>query len=159
MNNGPLPTRLVFLSDLPTHAHGTKVRFLGCVTRYVISTGVLELQHAYPLHPHVCIVALVDVNMVLETLKREDTLVGAWVNVMGYVEEVLKEGKRGQRQEQGEAGLAVKRGVTAGEARRALRVKVQAIMLWSAGGMKIGEYERTLEERLKVEKGSWNVGG
>lgn len=97
--------------------------------------------------------------MVLETLKREDTLVGAWVNVMGYVEEVLKEGKRGQRQEQGEAGLAVKRGVTAGEARRALRVKVQAIMLWSAGGMKIGEYERTLEERLKVEKGSWNVGG
>ena len=92
--------------------------------------------------------------MVLETLKREDTLVGAWVNVLGYVEEVLKAGKREQRQGQGEAGTGVKRGVTSGEARRALRVKVQAIMLWSAGGVKIGEYERTLEERLKLEKES-----
>lgn len=98
------------------------------------------------------IVASVDVNAILETLKREDTLAGAWVNIMGYVEDVLKEGKREQGQGRGKTGLAVKRGVTAGEGRRALRVKVQAILLWSAGGVKIGEYEKTLEARLKLEK-------
>lgn len=97
-------------------------------------------------------VALVDVSVVLETLKREDTQVGAWVNVMGYVEEVLNHGKRKQEQGQGKAALAVKRGITAGEGCRAKSVKVQAVMLWSAGGVKIGQYERTLEEMLKLYK-------
>ncbi|CAD6569148.1 MAG: hypothetical protein ASARMPREDX12_002225 [Alectoria sarmentosa] len=156
MNNGPLPTRLVFLSDLPTQARGTKVRFLGCVARYAVSTGVLELEHASPLRPHMPTVALVDVNLILETLEREDTQVGAWVNVMGYMEGVLKEEEeeREQREGQGKTRLAMERRTTAGKGRSAVRVHVQAIMLWSAGGLKIGEYERILEERLKLEKGS-----
>lgn len=152
MNNGPLPTRLVFLSDLPTQAHGTKVRFLGCVTRYNVSTGTMELQHAYPSPPHIPTVALVDVNVILESLEREDTQVGAWVNIMGYVERSLKEGKREQGQAQGRTLLAKDKRKWELEAPKAVRVKVQAIMLWSAGGVKIGEYERTLEERLKLEK-------
>lgn len=153
MNNGPLPTRLVFLSDLPTQAHGTKVRFLGCVTRYTVSTGTIELQHAYPPQPPTPMVALVDVNVILESLTREDTQVGAWVNIMGYVERVLKEGKSGQRQAQGRVPVAKDKRKWEMEAPKAVRVKVQAIILWSAGGVKIGEYERTLEERLKLEKG------
>lgn len=155
MSNGPLPTRLVFLSDLPTQAYGTKVRFLGCVTRYAVSTGVIELQHAYPPQPHTSTVALVDVNVILESLKREDTQVGAWVNVMGYVGEVLKDGKReqGQGQGQGKTGLGKRKGDMVCEGPRVVRARVQAIMLWSAGGVRIGEYERTLEERLKPEKG------
>lgn len=155
MSNGPLPTRLVFLSDLPTQAHGTKVRFLGCVTRYAVSTGVVELQHAYPPPPHTPIIALVDVNVILESLKREDTQVGAWVNVMGYVEEVLKDGKRAQAQEQGKAAFTKIKG---GEGPRVVRVRVRAIMLWSAGGVKVGEYEGILEKRLKLEKGHREVG-
>ena len=153
MNNGPLPTRLVFLSDLPTQARGTKIRFLGCVTRYMVSTGIMELQHAYPPPPHTPTVALVDVNVVLESLKREDMQLGAWVNVMGYVGEVLREGKRGQENGQRKTVLAKKKedGVPGGP--RAVRVRVQAIMLWSAGAVKIGEYEGSLEERLKMEKG------
>lgn len=152
MNNGPLPTHLVFLSDLPTQPHGTKVRFLGCVTRYNVSTGTLDLQHAYPSPPHTPAVALVDVNVILESLTREDMQVGAWVNVMGYVEGVLKEGRRRQGQAQEKRALAREGRRGELEEPKAVRVKVQAIMLWSAGGVKIGEYERILEERLKLDK-------
>ena len=153
MNNGPLPTTLVFLSDLPSQAHGDKVRFLGCVTRYSISTGVLELQHVSQHSPARTIIALVDVNVILESLKREDTEVGAWVNVVGYVEEVLKDGKRQQGQEQGKAIPTKKNGDCAREGPRAMMVRVHAVMLWSAGAVKIGEYEKVLEERLKLEGG------
>ena len=154
MNNGPLPTRLVFLSDLPTQAHGNKVRFLGCVTRYTLSTGVLELQHAYRPPPKIPTIALVDVNVVLEGLKREDTQVGAWINVVGYVEEAVREGKRGQGQGQEKMGPATRNGEKVREGPKVVRVRVQAIMLWNAGGVKIAEYERTLENRLKLEEGS-----
>lgn len=100
-------------------------------------------------------VALVDVNVVLEGLKREDTQVGAWLNVVAYVEEVLKErDKRGQGQGQENMDVATKKGERVGQGPRMVRVRVQAIMLWNAGGLKIGGYERTLEERLELEKGS-----
>ncbi|CAF9906904.1 hypothetical protein IMSHALPRED_005388 [Imshaugia aleurites] len=153
MNNGPLPTRLVFLSDLPAQAHGNKVRFLGCVTRYTLSTGVLQLQHAYHHPPNNPTVAFVDVNVILESLKREDTQVGAWVNVMGYVEEVLKERKREGAQEQGKTEQMKRKERSVREGPRAVGVRVKAIMLWSAGGVKIEEYERTLEEKLSLETG------
>ncbi len=113
---------------------------------------MMELQHAYPPPPHIPTVALVDVNVVLESLKREDMQVGAWVNVMGYVEGVLKEARR--EQGQGRTGLAKRNGNGVREGPRAVRVRVQAVILWSAEGVKIGEYERTLEEKLKLEKDS-----
>ena len=155
MSNGPLPTRLVFLSDLPTQTHGNKVRFLGCVTRYTLSTGVLELQHAYHPPPKIPTIAFVDVNVILEGLKREDTQVGAWINVVGYVEEVVREGKRGQGQGQVQEkmGPGARNGERVTEGPRVVRVRVQAIVLWNAGGVKIGEYERILENRLKLEEG------
>lgn len=151
MNNGPLPTTLVFLSDLPSQAHGDKVRFLGCVTRYSISTGTLELQHVSQFSPARTTVALVDVNVILESLKREDMEVGAWVNVIGSVEEVLKDGKRRQGQEQGKAISMQKNGNCARERPSAIMVRVHAVMLWSAGAVKIGDYEKVLEDRLKLE--------
>lgn len=81
--------------------------------------------------------------------------VGAWINVVGYVEEVLKEGgKRGQGQGQENMVVATKKGERVEEGPRMVRVRVQAIMLWNAGGVKIGGYERTLEERLELEKRS-----
>ena len=115
----------------------------------------MELQHAYPPPPHTPTVALVDVNVVLESLKREDMQVGAWVNVMGYAGEVLREGKRGRGQGNGQRKtlLAKKKEDGVPEGPRAVRVRVQAIMLWSAGAIKVGEYEGTLEERSKMEKG------
>ena len=86
-----------------------------------------------------------DVNLLLETLKREDTQVGAWVNIVGYAEGIVKEVKRGEMNEK-------ERDVKAeqGDGAPVVYVRVQAIMLWSAGGVKIGEYEKALGERLKV---------
>ena len=140
MSNGPLPTTITFLAHLPTHPQGTKVRFLGCVTKYDLSTGVLELQHTYPTTFDTTVVALVDVNLLLENLKREDIVVGAWVNIVGYIEEIMnkKEKVRVLDDNMGQGRIP-----------RVDLVKVQAIMLWSAGSVKIGEYERALAERLE----------
>lgn len=141
MSNGPPPTTITFLTYLPTHLQGTKVRFLGCVTKYDLSTGVLELQHAYPTTFDTTVTALVDLNLLLENLKREDIVVGAWVNIIGYVEEIMN--KRAKvRGLEGNMGQGV--------IPRVNLVKVQAIMLWSAGSIKIGEYERALTERLEL---------
>ena len=141
MSNGPLPTTITFLTHLPTHPQGTKVRFLGCVTKYDLSTGVLELQHAYPTTFDTTVVALVDVNLLLENLKREDIVVGAWLNIVGYIEEIMNKREK-VRVFDGNMGQ--------GRIPRVNLVKVQAIMLWSAGSVKIGEYERALIERLDL---------
>ena len=112
---------------------------MGCVTKYDISTGVLELQHAYPTAYDTTVIAIVDVNILLENLKRDDIAVGAWVNVIGYVEEVINKREKAKDL----------RGNTAqGALSRMDLVKVQAIMLWSAGAIKVGEYERALTQRL-----------
>ncbi|KAL9000520.1 MAG: hypothetical protein Q9169_000813 [Polycauliona sp. 2 TL-2023] len=104
MSNGPLPTRLILLSDLPTCAHGEK--------------------------------------LLLETLTWTDTQVGEWVNVMGYVQSP-EEGKGGK------ANRAKHGGGKDGGERKV--IKFQAVMLWSAGGINLWEYEKALEMRKKVD--------
>lgn len=140
MTAGPLPTTLTFLSSLPSIPAGQKVRFLGCVTHYALSSGNLSLQHAYPSTQACNNIALVDVNLLLEGLKREDMQVGTWVNVVGYVEGRVK--GRGENGAVGEGG-----------GREVVKVRVKAVMLWSAGGVEIGKYERALEGRLRATKG------
>lgn len=83
--------------------------------------------------------ALVDVNLLLSTLKTTDTQLGEWVNVIGYLE--LSNEASTSRQQQ--------RGVEGAHKRRVYGV--QAIMLWSAGALRIAEYERVLEERKRLE--------
>ena len=141
MSNGPLPTTITFLAHLPRHPQRTKVRFLGCVTKYDISTGVLELQHAHPSAYDMTVIAVVDVNLLLENLKREDVAVGAWVNIVGYVEGVINKREKAKdlNGNTGQGGIS-----------RVDLVKVQAIMLWSAGAIKIGEYESALTQRLDL---------
>ena len=78
-----------------------------------------------------------DVKILLETLKTTDTQIGEWVNVMGYVEGHDKGSKPGKER--------VGRRMDVGFA------KVQAIMLWSAGSVNLGEYEQAVSERKKVE--------
>ncbi|CAO1602986.1 hypothetical protein XANCAGTX0491_006580 [Xanthoria calcicola] len=144
MSNGPVPTRLILLSDLPSHSHGEKVRFLGCVSRHDPKTGTLCLEHAYPASTAKArVTAAVDVNLLLEILKCTDTQVGEWVNVMGYVQgsEPEKGGKKFN-------GVGRQGGNQANEG---TVVKLQAVMLWSAGGVKVGEYEKALGRRKEVE--------
>lgn len=120
------------------------------MVQYDVKTGVLALQHAYPPPPHRATVALVDVTLLLETLAGTDTQVGEWVNVIGYVFAAGDDASRA-----GAAGGGGGRDRDRGKGRddeggRVSSVRVQAIMLWSAGSVKIGEYERVLAERQRV---------
>lgn len=126
--NGPLPTHLTFLTSLPFHPAGKRVRFLGCVVAYNVHRGVLVLWHAYPSAPSSSnVLAVVDVTVIVETMRREDLEVGAWINVIGYVQE--REGDHGA----------------------SMTVGVQAIIIWGAEGVKLGEYEKAVAGRLVVE--------
>ena len=129
-SNGPLPAQLTLLTSLPSHATGSKVRFLGCVNSYDRQNGTLELTHAYPSPTNGLIIrAIVDVNVILETMKRDDLETGAWVNVLGYVQ--------GRQRNAGDGAVCI---------------GVQAIMIWGAGSIRLGKYETTVSERLAVER-------
>lgn len=118
------------------------------MVQYDVKRGVLALQHACPPPPHRATVALVDVTLLLETLAGTDTQVGEWVNVIGYVDTV---GDTGSRARDTKGGGDKKGGKGRDDAaERGFSVRVQAIMLWSAGSVKIGEYERVLAERQRV---------
>ena len=79
-------------------------------------------------------VALVDIQLLLETLKRDDIQIGEWVNIIGYVQEDAKEEGRESAAEKG-----------------FVQIKVQAIILWSAGRINLREYEKGLMGRLKTD--------
>ncbi|KAB8271261.1 CST complex subunit Ten1 [Aspergillus minisclerotigenes] len=122
--NGPPPSTRAFLSSVPSLPAGLKVRFLGCVKTYNITTGHLILEHNYPRckptqePPSIP----VDVNAVLGTVTADELRVGAWVNVLGYV----------RREESS--------------------VYVEAVMVFRAGAIAVGEYERILHNSLEVDR-------
>ncbi|KAJ8116200.1 hypothetical protein OPT61_g2309 [Boeremia exigua] len=115
--SGPVASNLVLLSDLKTTEQGTKVRFLGCVDEYVVQAATLRLKHNYPA-ARFAEIANVDVVHVLERIKTHEMEVGAWINVIGYVE---------RRKEKG--------------------VYVQAIAVWSAGNVDLSAYEKAVEAK------------
>ncbi|GIJ84275.1 hypothetical protein Asppvi_003115 [Aspergillus pseudoviridinutans] len=141
--NGPLPSTRAFLSDLPSLPTGSKVRFLGCVRTYHIPSGHLILEHDYPRRrfsanagPEPASVA-VDVNAVLEAVTAEELRVGAWVNVVGYV--------RNWGSDSNDHDILRK-------LRMSSPVYVEAVMVFSAGVVDLGEYERVLREALEVDR-------
>ena len=78
-------------------------------------------------------IAHVDVDLLLSTLKSTDTQMGEWVNVIGYVENpITSHDRRGKLREKRE-------------------VKVKAIILWSAGAVRLTEYEHALRDRLALD--------
>ena len=122
---------------------------MGCVARYN-SSGLLTLQHAYPPPPSPCPTALVDVNLLLDTLKGTDTTVGEWVNVMGYVETNSTRTKVDNKKNRDHV---VQNGVIHEQQSTDISsVRVQAVVLWSAGSVKLAEYENALVTRLSLEK-------
>ncbi|KAB8214828.1 CST complex subunit Ten1, partial [Aspergillus novoparasiticus] len=122
--NGPPPSTRAFLSSVPSLPAGSKVRFLGCVKTYNIATGHLILEHNYPrCKPTQEPPSIpVDVNAVLGTVTADELRVGAWVNVLGYV----------RREESS--------------------VYVEAVMVFRAGAIAVGEYERILHNSLEVDR-------
>jgi hypothetical protein len=71
---------------------------------------------------------LVDVQLVLERLGAEQTRIGEWVNVIGYITRISKDS----------AGAAVSRPEVS-------MVHVQALLLWSAGPLDIQQYQLSVQ--------------
>ncbi|KAK4203243.1 CST complex subunit Ten1 [Triangularia verruculosa] len=122
MSFGPLPSQLCLLSSLRQKDVGDKVRFLGCVTSYSTVSGILTLQYRGSEDDQLSFAA-VDVNLVLESLGAEQTRVGEWVNVIGYVTST-------DSKELGDKNPAV---------------EVQATLLWSASPLNLQKYEASVK--------------
>lgn len=82
-----------------------------------MQTATLRLKHEH-LPASRTKRANVDIEHVLETMKRDEVDVGTWINVIGYVE---------QRKEKG--------------------IFVQAIALWNAGNVDLVAYVDAVEKR------------
>ena len=106
-------------------------RFIS-VSHYDITSATMTLSHNYPLSTHPC-QALTNIELLLNALASTDMQVGEWVNVMGYVD--FPSDTKGRPH--CEAGPTTSH--------------VQAVMLWPARSLKIGEYERALDERRQVD--------
>lgn len=95
------------------------------VEHYDIKTDELLLKHQYP-HQGPNITASVKISLVREALKPSVLQNGAWVNVVGYVqnENLHTKAPHGH-----------------------VTVKVQAIMLWDTVALNVAEYEKAVQAR------------
>ncbi|KLU88893.1 hypothetical protein MAPG_07874 [Magnaporthiopsis poae ATCC 64411] len=130
MSSGPIPSTLVLLPTLHKEEAGAKVRFLGCVESYATGDATLTLEHDSAASRGPRVRALVDVKLLLQNLKAEQTRAGEWVNVIGYVAPEPDQ-PRPPRPAPGTHH----------------RVRVQAVVLWSAGPLNVQEYTSTVAAR------------
>ncbi|KAF3893753.1 Telomere length regulation/capping, TEN1 [Trichophyton interdigitale] len=146
---GPAPTKLVFLSQIPTYPVNFKVRFLGCVSKYNTATGRLTLHHNYSVHglesqiSHV----EVDINLLLEDTDHTSLQIGVWLNVFGYIREENSDEYR-RREGEGTRRNSEKEGHISSDK----PIYVQAVTILPAGPVRIGEYERILRDMQRVER-------
>ncbi|KAK3403198.1 CST complex subunit Ten1 [Sordaria brevicollis] len=134
MSNGPLPSQLCLLPDLALKKEGDKVRFLGCVTAYSSVSGILTLQHHHQTQDSPCVAALVDVTLVLRTLKSDQVRIGEWVNVIGYVTTVTPSPARKGSMRESEPF----------QARVHTQVRIRALLLWSSGPLDTQRYDESV---------------
>ncbi|KAJ5385198.1 Telomere length regulation/capping TEN1 [Penicillium concentricum] len=147
--NGPRPSTRVFLSDLSSLQADSKIRFLGCVTHYTITTGHLILEHNYPRSKIAPSSVSVDINALLEDLTAEELRVGTWLNVVGYVRESETVPRPSSfYSTPDDASRSSQRHSTVPPR----PVYVEAIMVFPAGAIAIGEYERILCNSRRVEQ-------
>ncbi|KAI5860102.1 CST complex subunit Ten1 [Durotheca rogersii] len=102
----------------------------GAVTGYSTQSATLTLQHEYPKGSKAKVGA--DVTLLLQNLKSEQTDIGQWVHVIGYITSI---------------GQALAKATTTSEiaAPAAIAsVGVQALVLWTAEDLDISSYEQTL---------------
>lgn len=159
MSNGPLPSKLTLLSALPSFEFGDKVRFLGwcvgpsllnihdtvlpgffsntplSVTSYSTASAELTLHHNFPKTSEVK--AVTDVRLLLAKLNAEQTAIGQWVNIIGYIS-ASPLGPPTKSLKQAKAGESA--------------AYIQALMLWTAGPLDVCRYEICLADAAKVKE-------
>lgn len=168
--NGPRPSTRVFLCDLPSLATDTKVRFLGwyvqamvmlgihltltvSVRQYDVSTGNLILEHNYPRRKTEPEFVSVDINAVLQDVTSEELRVGAWLNVLGYVRDSSTPTPSfSSSQFSSQQSNAASEAMTALVRVSPRPVYIDAVMVFPAGAIALGEYERILRNAQDVER-------
>ncbi|KAJ5575419.1 hypothetical protein N7450_009318 [Penicillium hetheringtonii] len=144
----------VFLYELPCLPADTKVRFLGCVRQYNVTEGHLVLEHNYLRGKEEANAVSVDINAVLEDVTSEELRVGAWLNVLGYVRDAQSPSLSfsssqldSQSQQPNEMTSAM---VSTTVPPRP--VHIDAVLVFPAGAIALGEYERILRNVQDVER-------
>lgn len=111
------------------------------------------LEHNYPRSKKEAESVSVDVNAVLEDLTSEQLRVGAWLNVIGYIRDPntptpsFSSSQLSSSQTDGASDT-----VTAPVKVTSRPVHIDAVMVFPAGAIALGEYERILRNAQDVEQ-------
>lgn len=136
----PQPARLVFLDQVHSQSPGAKIRVLGCVHDYKASKAMLALRSRFPAAKQTPV--YVDVSCVLESLNHEMTAVGAWINIIGNVRHLTLPSER-------ETTPTSRPRVTKRQ-RHTRQTVVAATMIWSAGAIKVADYEAAAKDFIST---------
>ncbi|KAJ5157417.1 uncharacterized protein N7482_008517 [Penicillium canariense] len=152
--NGPRPSTRAFLCDLSSLPADSKIRFLGCVRQYDVKTGHLILEHNYPRSRKEPCSVSVDVNAVLEDLTSEELRVGAWLNVLGYVRDSTTPTPSfcSSQLDSSQQSIGASEIVNIPVKVAPRPVYIDAVMVFPAGAIAVGEYERILRNAQDVER-------
>jgi hypothetical protein len=96
---------------------------------YDSDRAVLHLRDRYPATSATSGAAKINVNNLLDVLNVETTQVGAWVNVIGYVHQSTDL-------------------LSTSKPRASM---VDAVLIWSAGAIKLDEYETAVKALQDIE--------
>ena len=121
--------------------------------QYNVNIGHLVLEHNYPRNKEEPNTVSVDINAVLEDLTSEELRVGSWLNVLGYVRDISPPDASFSSQQGSQQANEV---VPAKDSPRP--VYIEAVMVFSAGAIALGEYERILRNAQDVERRIHNQG-
>ena len=121
--------------------------------QYDVNTGNIILDHNYPRSKKEAESVSVDVNAVLEDFTSEQLRVGAWLNVIGYIRNSntptlsFSSSQLSSSQTNGASET-----VTATVKVTPRPVHIDAVMVFPAGAIALGEYERILRNAQDVEQ-------
>lgn len=88
-----------------------------------------------------------DINAVLEDLTSEELRVGSWLNVLGYVRDTTPQAASFSSQQGSQQPNEAPPGRLPPRP-----VYIEAVMVFSAGAIALGEYERILRNAQDVER-------
>lgn len=117
--------------------------------QYEVSAGRLVLEHNYPRNKTECSTVSVDVNAILEDLTAEVLRVGSWVNVLGYVRDSASPALPFSSSP---LDSQLSNGDSISDRVPSRPVYIDAVMVFPAGAIALGEYERILRTSQDVER-------
>lgn len=120
--------------------------------RYDISLGHLILEHNYPRKRPESSTVSVDVNAILEDLTGEVLRVGSWVNVLGYVRDSTSPALSFSSSQLDSEQFCGSPNATMPATVPSRPVHIDAVMVFPAGAIALGEYERILRNSQDVER-------